>query len=65
VGLPESAGEPFTARADAMAALNAMQSVDAGAVAAAMQAQGKPERIADAVRDARIDAIRTLRSNNL
>jgi tRNA nucleotidyltransferase (CCA-adding enzyme) len=58
VGLPESAGQPFTARVDAMAALAAMQSVDAGAVAAAMVAQGTPERIADEVRVARIDAIR-------
>ena len=61
VGLPESAGEPFTARADAMAALVAMQSVDAGAVAALMLAQGTPERIAEAVRVARIEAIRTVR----
>ena len=61
VGLPESAGEPFTARADAMAALAAMQSVDAGAVAALMLAQGTPERIAEAVRVARIEAIRTVR----
>ena len=57
VGLPESAGEPFTARADAMAALAAMQSVDAGAVAATMTALGKPQRIAEAVRLARIEAI--------
>ncbi len=65
VGLPESAGEPFTARADAMAALAAMQSVDAGAVAATMVAQGKPERIAEAVRDARIEAIRVARTSAL
>ncbi len=61
VGLPESAGEPFTGRADAMAALTAMQSVDAGAVAASMHEQGTPARIAEAVRIARIDAIRTQR----
>lgn len=58
VDLPESAGEPFTARADAMAALAAMQSVDAGAIAKACAANGKPERIHEAVREARIDAIR-------
>ncbi len=63
VGLPESAGEPFTARVEAMAALAAMQSVDAGAVAATMAALGKPERIAEAVREARIDAIRVARAN--
>ena len=61
VGLPESAGEPFTARADAMAALTAMQSVDAGAIAAQLVAAGKPERIAAEVRDARIAAIRDRR----
>uniref|UniRef100_UPI0037852216 HD domain-containing protein n=1 Tax=Casimicrobium huifangae TaxID=2591109 RepID=UPI0037852216 len=61
VGLPESAGEPFTARADAMAALTAMQSVDAGAIAAQLVAAGKPERIAAEVRDARIAAIRDQR----
>ena len=65
VGLPESAGEPFTARADAMAALVAMQSVDAGAVAAAMAALGRPERIAEAVREARIEAIRMARTGAL
>ena len=65
VGLSENAGEPFTARADAMAALAAMQSVDAGAVAAAMVAHGKPERIAEAVREARIEAIRVARTKNL
>ncbi len=65
VGLPESAGEPFTARADAMTALAAMQSVDAGAVVAAMVTQGKPERIAEAVREARIDAIRATRASGL
>jgi len=58
VGLPESAGKPFTARADAMAALAAMQSVAAGEIAARMAASGHPERIADAVREARIEAIR-------
>ena len=61
VGLPESAGEPFTARADAMAALAAMQSVDAGAIAARLADAGKPERIAAEVRDARIAAIRDRR----
>ena len=61
VGLLESAGEPFTARADAMAALTAMQSVDAGAIAAQLVAAGKPERIAAEVRDARIAAIRDRR----
>ena len=65
VGLPESAGEPFTARADAMAALAAMQSVDAGAVAATMVAQGKTARIAEAVREARIEAIQVARIQNL
>ena len=65
VGLSESAGEPFTARADAMAALVAMQSVDAGAVAAAMAALGRPERIAEAVREARIEAIRMARTGAL
>jgi tRNA nucleotidyltransferase (CCA-adding enzyme) len=58
VGLPESAGEPFTARADAMAALAAMQSVDAGAIAKRCAADGTPERIHEAVREARIEAIR-------
>mgnify|MGYP000446855230 CR=1 FL=1 len=61
VGLPESAGEPFVARADAMAALAAMQSVDAGAIAARLATAGKPERIAAEVRDARIAAIRDRR----
>ena len=61
VGLPESAGEPFTARADAMAALAAMQSVDAGAIAARLADAGKPGRIAAEVRDARIAAIRDRR----
>jgi tRNA nucleotidyltransferase (CCA-adding enzyme) len=65
VGLPESAGEPYTARANAMAALTAMRSVDAGAVAAAMVAAGKPERIAEAVRTARIDAIRVAHTGSL
>ena len=65
VGLPESAGEPFTARADATAALAAMQSVDAGGVATAMAALGKPERIPAAVRQARIEAIRLARPQNL
>ena len=57
--LPADAGPVFQPRVDALAALAAMQSVDAGAVAATMVAAGKPERIADAVREARIDAIRT------
>jgi tRNA nucleotidyltransferase (CCA-adding enzyme) len=61
VGLPESAGEPFVARAYAMAALAAMQSVDAGAIAARLATAGKPERIAAEVRDARIAAIRDQR----
>ena len=65
VGLPESAGEPFTARADAMAALAAMQSVDAGAIAAAMVTLGKPARIAEAVREARSEAIRIGRANDV
>ncbi len=64
VALPESAGEPFTARVDAMEALLAMQSVDAGGIAAAMAAQGKHQRIAEAVRDARIEAIRAARDGN-
>ncbi len=58
VGLPESAGEPFVARADAMQALAAMQSVDAGAIAKRCVTDGKPERIHEAVREARIEAIR-------
>ncbi len=62
VGLPESAGEPFTARRDAVQALAAMQSVDAAAIAAEMVTQGKPQRIAEAVRDARIEAIRIARA---
>ncbi len=56
--LPADASPVFQPRIDAMAALAAMQSVDAGAVAATMIAAGKPERIPDAVREARIDAIR-------
>ena len=64
VGLPETAGEPFTAKADAMAALAAMQSVDAGAIAATMVTRGLPERIAEAVREARIEAIRLARMNS-
>jgi len=63
VGLPESAGEPFTARVDAMTALAAMQSVDAGAIAAQLTAAGKPERIAAEVREARIAAIRAVRGD--
>ena len=65
VGLPENAGEPFTARADAMAALAAMQSVAAGAIAVGMVTQGKSERIAEAVREARIEAIRVARAGLL
>jgi tRNA nucleotidyltransferase (CCA-adding enzyme) len=64
VGLPESAGEPFTARADAMRALAAMQSVDAGAIAKRCVDEGKPERIHDAVREARIDSIRAANATN-
>jgi len=56
--LPADASPVFQPRIDALAALAAMQSVDAGAVAATMVAAGKPERIADALREARIDAIR-------
>ncbi len=63
VGLPESAGEPFAARADAMSALAAMQSVDAGAIAADLTAKGRPQHIAEAVRDARIEAIRMARAS--
>jgi tRNA nucleotidyltransferase (CCA-adding enzyme) len=58
VGLPESAGEPFTARTDAMRALAAMQSVDAGAIAKKLASDSKSERIHDVVREARIEAIR-------
>lgn len=65
VGLPETAGEPFKARTGAMASLVAMQSVDAGAIAVMMVAQGKPERIAAAVREARIEAIRVARTAGL
>ena len=57
--LPADASPVFHPRVDALTALAAMQSVDAGAVAATMVAASKPERIADAVREARIDAIRT------
>ncbi|MGL4233273.1 MAG: multifunctional CCA addition/repair protein [Casimicrobium sp.] len=60
VGLPESAGRPFVARADAMRALEAMQSVDAGAIAQALAREGKSEQIAERVREARIDAIRAV-----
>ncbi len=62
VGLPESAGSPYTAREDAMNSLKAMQSVDAGAIAKSLTEQSKPARIADDVREARIDAIRRGRS---
>jgi tRNA nucleotidyltransferase (CCA-adding enzyme) len=58
VGLPESAGAAYAARVDAMDALKAMQSVDAGAIAKSLTEQGKAPRIADDVREARIDAIR-------
>ena len=56
--LPADASAIFQPRIEALAALSAMQSVDAGAVASTMVAAGKPERIANAVREARIDAIR-------
>ncbi len=59
-GAPTAATPVFQPRITALAALAAMQSVDAGAVATAMVAIGKPERIADAVREARIDAIRAI-----
>jgi tRNA nucleotidyltransferase (CCA-adding enzyme) len=58
VGLPESAGEAYTARIEAMSALKAMQSVNAGAIAKSLTEQGRAARIADDVREARIDAIR-------
>jgi tRNA nucleotidyltransferase (CCA-adding enzyme) len=61
VDLPESAGEAFTARIDAMNALAVMQSVDAGAIAKRLTDEGKPMRIAEEVREARIDAIRKSR----
>ncbi len=64
VGLPESAGEPYTARVDAMKALAAMQSVDAGAIAQGLTQDGKSLRIHDAVREARIDAIRAVWSSH-
>jgi tRNA nucleotidyltransferase (CCA-adding enzyme) len=60
VGLPESAGQPFVARTDAMRALEAMQSVDAGAIAQALADEGKSAHIAERVREARIDAIRAI-----
>jgi tRNA nucleotidyltransferase (CCA-adding enzyme) len=63
VGLPESAGEAFTARAAAMHALAALQSVDAGAIAKRLTDDGKVARIADEVREARIDAIRRAREH--
>jgi tRNA nucleotidyltransferase (CCA-adding enzyme) len=63
VGLPESAGEPFIERAAAMNALAAMQSVDAGAVARKQVEAGAPERIHEAVREARIAAIRAIRAS--
>ncbi len=56
--LPAYASPVFQPRIDALVALAAMQAVDAGAVADTMVAAGKPERIAEAVREARIDAIR-------
>jgi tRNA nucleotidyltransferase (CCA-adding enzyme) len=62
VGLSESAGATYTARADAMNALKAMQSVHAGAIAKSLTEQGKAARIADDVREARIDAIRRVRN---
>lgn len=57
---PADASPVFQPRINALAALAAMQSVDAGRLAAAMVAAGKPERIADALREARIDAIRAI-----
>ncbi|TAG01625.1 MAG: multifunctional CCA addition/repair protein [Betaproteobacteria bacterium] len=57
VGLPESAGVAYVERIDAMNALAGMQSVDAGAVARSFSTT--PERIAGAVREARIGAIRS------
>jgi tRNA nucleotidyltransferase (CCA-adding enzyme) len=63
VGLPESAGQAFTARIDAMNALAAMQSVDAGAIAKRLTDEGKAMRIAQEVREARIDAIRRSRES--
>jgi tRNA nucleotidyltransferase (CCA-adding enzyme) len=59
-GLPETAGPPFVARADAMRALEAMQSVDAGAIAQTLSSEGKSTQIAERVREARIDAIRAV-----
>jgi tRNA nucleotidyltransferase (CCA-adding enzyme) len=61
VGLPESAGVAYVERNDALDALAAMQSVDAGAVASALSAT--PERIASAMREARIAAIRAVRGD--
>jgi tRNA nucleotidyltransferase (CCA-adding enzyme) len=58
--LPADASPVFQPRINALAALAAMQSVDAGRIAAAMVAAGKPERIADALREARIHAIRSI-----
>jgi tRNA nucleotidyltransferase (CCA-adding enzyme) len=63
VGLPESAGRAFVAREDAMSALSAMQSVDAGAIAKALTEKGNAARIAEAVREARIEAIRRARGD--
>ncbi len=60
VGLPESAGPAYVERDVAMSTLLAMQLVDAGAVAKAHADQ--PARIADAVREARIEAIRQMRT---
>ncbi len=61
VDAPEPTDCAFPARTDALAALQAMLSVDAAAIAAERTAAGHPERIADAVRDARIAALRARR----
>ena len=54
---PGMAG-PFPPRDVALAALTAMRSVDAGAIAAALAQEGKSGRIAEDVRQARISAIK-------
>jgi tRNA nucleotidyltransferase (CCA-adding enzyme) len=58
---PGMAG-PFPPRDAALAALAAMRSVDAGAIAAKLAAQGGAARIADDVRQARISAIKASRA---
>lgn len=60
VSMPESAGQPFVARANALRALAAMQSVDAGLIAAMLTHEGKSALIAERVRETRIDAIRAV-----